>query len=63
MSFFFWAHPVYCIKSTFGSNYKYLPCKYGISQDDWYTNLSQLFKKVNMKCHEEMRSTEMQLRL
>ena len=45
---------VYCIKSTFGSNYKYLSCKYGISQNDWYTNLSQLFKKVNMKCHEEM---------
>ena len=36
---------LYCIKSTFGSNYKYLSCKYGISQDDWYTNLSQLFKK------------------
>ena len=45
---------LYCIKSTIGSNYKYLSCKYGISQDDWYTNLSQLFKKVNMKCHEEM---------
>ena len=42
---------LYCIKSTFGSNYKYLSCKYGISQND---NLSQLFKKVNMKCHEEM---------
>ena len=36
---------LYCIKSTIGSNYKYLSCKYGISQDDWYTNLSQLFKK------------------
>ena len=45
---------LYCIKSTIGSNYKYLSCKYGISQDDWYTNLSQLFKKVHMKCHEEM---------
>ena len=31
---------LYCIKSTFGSNYKYLSCKYGISQDDWYTNLT-----------------------
>ena len=44
----------YCIKFTFVSNYKYLSCKYGISQDDWYTNLSQLVKKVNMKCHEEI---------
>ena len=35
--------------------YKYLSCKYGISQDEWYmyTNLSQLVKKANMKCHEE----------
>ena len=38
----------------FGSNYKYLSCKYGISQDDWYTNLSQLVQKVNIKCHEEI---------
>ena len=45
---------LYCIKSTFGSNYKYLSCKCRISQDDWYTNLSQLFEKVNMKCHEEI---------
>ena len=37
---------LYCVKSTFGSNYKYLSCKYGISQDDWYTNLSQLVKKL-----------------
>ena len=44
----------YCITSTFGSNYKYLSCKYRISQDDWYTNLSQLFKKVNMRCHEQI---------
>ena len=28
---------LYCVKCTFGSNYKYLSCKYGISQDDWYT--------------------------
>ena len=45
---------IYCITSTFGSNYKYLSCKYGISQDDWYTNLSQLFKKVYMKSYEEI---------
>ena len=43
---------LYCVKSTFGSNSKYLSCKYGISQDDWYTNLSQLVKKVNMKCQD-----------
>ena len=44
---------LYCINSTFGSNYKYLSCKYRISQDDWYSNLSQLVEKVNMKGHEE----------
>ena len=27
----------YCVKSTFRSKYKYLSCKYGIPQDDWYT--------------------------
>ena len=43
---------LYCIKSTFGSNYKNLSCKYRISQDDWYSNLSQLVEKVNMKCRE-----------
>ena len=43
---------LYCIKSTFESNYKYLSCKYGIALDDWYTNISQLVVKVNMKCHE-----------
>ena len=44
---------LYCIKSTFRSNYKYLSCKYRISHDDcMYTNLSQLVEKVNMKCHE-----------
>ena len=36
-----------------GSNYKYLLCKYGISQD--HTNLSQLVENVHMKCHEEIR--------
>ena len=45
---------LYCIKCTFGSNYKYLSCIYQISQDDLYTNISQLVKKVNMKCHEEI---------
>ena len=45
---------LYCITSTFGSNYKYLSCKYRISQDDWYSNLSQLVEKVNVKCHEEI---------
>ena len=45
---------LYCVKFTFGSNYKYLSCKYVISQDDWYTNVSQLVQKVNMKCHEKM---------
>ena len=45
---------LYCVKSVFGSNYKYLSCKYGISQDEWYTNLSQLVEIVNMKCREEI---------
>ena len=45
---------LYCIQSTFGSNYKYLSCKYGISQDDCYTNLNQLVEKVNINCHEEI---------
>ena len=45
---------LYCIKPTFGSNYKYLSCKYRISKDDWYANLSQLVEKVNMKRHEEI---------
>ena len=46
---------LYCVKSTFRSNYKYLSCKYGISQDDWYTNyLSLLVEKVNMKCYGEI---------
>ena len=45
---------LYCVMSIFGSNYKYLSCKYGFLQDDWYTNLSHLVEKVNMKCHEEI---------
>ena len=46
---------LYCVKSTFRSNYKYLSYKYGISQDDWYTNyLSLLVEKVNMKCYGEI---------
>ena len=45
---------LYCVKSTFESNNKYLSWKYGSSQDDWYTNLSQLLEKVNVKCHEEI---------
>ena len=44
---------LYCVKSMFGSNCKYLSCKYGISQDDWYTNLSQFVQKVNMKCSSD----------
>ena len=27
---------------------------YRILQDDWYTNLSQLVQKDNIKCHEEI---------
>ena len=45
---------LYCVKSTFGSNYKYLSFKYRILQDEWYTNLSQLVQKDNIKCHEEI---------
>ena len=45
---------LYYVKSTFGSNHKYLSCKYRISQDDCYINLSQLVEKVHMKCHEEI---------
>ena len=45
---------LYFVKSTFGSNYKYLSCKYGILQDDWYTHISQLVQKDNIKCHEAM---------
>ena len=44
----------YSVNSTVESKYKYLLCKYGISHDDWYTNLSQLVEKVNMKCHEDI---------
>ena len=25
-----------------------------MSQDDWYTNLSQSVEKVNIKCHDEI---------
>ena len=45
---------LYCVKSTYGLSYKYLSCKYGFSQDDWYANLNQLIEKVNIKCHEEI---------
>ena len=44
----------YFVNSTVESNYKYLSCKYGISHDDWYSNLSQLAEKVNMKRHEDI---------
>ena len=44
--------------STFGSNYKYLSCKNGISQDDWYNNISQLVEKVNIKCHEDINAVQ-----
>ena len=42
-------YKLYCVKSTLGSNYKYLSCKCGISQDNWYTELSPLVKKANLK--------------
>ena len=45
----------YCVKPTLKSNYIYMSCKYRMSHDDWYTDLSQLVEKNNMACHDKNR--------
>ena len=35
---------------------KYLSSKYNISQDEWFTDLSHLIKKVDIKFHKDFQN-------
>ena len=45
-----------CVWSTFAANFKYLSYKYNISQDEWFTELSRLIKKNNIKFHQNIQN-------
>ena len=47
---------LHCVRSTFAANYKYLSYKYNISQDEWFTDLSHLIKKVDIKFHKDFQN-------
>ena len=47
---------LYCIKSTFASNYKYLSYRYTISHVDWYKDISHLIGKVKIKFQQHFQS-------
>ena len=47
---------LYCLQSTFASNYKYLFSKYNISHNDWFTDVSHLTGKVTMKFQQNSQS-------
>ena len=38
------------------NNYKYLSYKYNISQDEWFTDLSHLIKKVDIKFQKDFQN-------
>ena len=44
---------LYCIKSTFASNYKYLSYKYNISHNDWHKDISHLIGKGKLKFQQD----------
>ena len=45
---------IHCVRSTFAANFKYLSYKYNISQDEWFTDLSHLIKKVDIKFRKDL---------
>ena len=47
---------LHCVRSTFAANFKYLSDKYNISQDEWFTDLSHLIKKVDIKFHKDFQN-------
>ena len=47
---------LYCIRATFAANFKYLSYNYNISQDEWFTDLSHLIKKVDIKFHKDFQN-------
>ena len=47
---------LHCVRCTFAANYKYLSYKYNISQDEWFTDLSHLIKKVDIKFHKDFQN-------
>ena len=42
------------VRSTFAAIFKYLPYKYNISQDEWFTDLSHLTKKVHITFQKKL---------
>ena len=47
---------LHCVLTTFAANFKYLSYKYNISQDEWFTDLSHLIKKVDIKFHKDFQN-------
>ena len=47
---------LHCVRSTFAVNFKYLSYKYNIYQDSWFTDLSHLIKKVDIKFHKDFQN-------
>ena len=43
---------LHCTGSTFASNYRHLSYKYNICEEDWFSGLSHLLGKVNMRFAE-----------
>ena len=49
---------LYCIKSTFASNYKYLSYRYNISHSNWYKDISHLIGKLKLKFQRDFQSRD-----
>ena len=47
---------LHCVRSTFAANFKYLSYKYNKSQDESFTDLSHLIKKVDIKFHKDFQN-------
>ena len=47
---------LFCIKSTFAANYKYLSYKYKICQDDWFMDINLLIRKTKVQFEKETHS-------
>ena len=45
---------LHCVRSTFAANYKYL--SYKSSQDESFSDLSHLIKKVDIKFHKDFQN-------
>ena len=50
------ASKLHCVRSTFAANFKYLSYNYNISQDEWFTDLSHLIKKVDIKFRKDLQN-------